>query len=44
MSDFGPTEERLRRIEARVPGYPFEQMRLGRMTHHLQKTLRDGTN
>lgn len=44
MSDFGPTEERLRRIEARVPGYPFDQMRLGRMAYHLQKILRDRTN
>ena len=41
MSDFGPTEHRLRRIQARVPGFPFEQMLLVRMAYHLQKTLRD---
>jgi MarR family transcriptional repressor of emrRAB len=44
MSDFGPTEQRLRRIEARMPGYPLDPMRLVRMTYHLQKTLRDRTN
>jgi MarR family transcriptional repressor of emrRAB len=44
MSDFGPTEKRLRRIQALVPGFPFEQMLLVRMTSHLQKTLRDRSN
>ena len=41
MSAFGPTEQRLRRIQARMPGFPFQQMLLVRMVHHLQKTLRD---
>lgn len=44
MSDFGPTELRLRRIEARLPEFPVASMRLVRMTYHLQKTLRDATN
>jgi MarR family transcriptional repressor of emrRAB len=44
MSDFGPTEERLRRIQARAPGFPVDAMLLVRMTHHLQKTLRDKSN
>ncbi len=44
MSDFGPTEQRLRRIEARMPSFPFASMQLVRMTYHLQKTLRDTTN
>jgi MarR family transcriptional repressor of emrRAB len=44
MSDFGPTEQRLRRIQARLPGFPFEAMLLVRMAHHLQKTLRDRSN
>lgn len=41
MSDFGPTEQRLRRIQARMPGFPFEEMLLVRMAYHVQKTLRD---
>jgi MarR family transcriptional repressor of emrRAB len=44
MSDFGPTEQRLRRIQARLPGFPYGQMLLVRMAHHLQKTLRDKSN
>lgn len=44
MSDFGPTEKRLRRVQARVPGFPFEAMLLVRMAHHLQKALRDRSN
>jgi MarR family transcriptional repressor of emrRAB len=44
MSDFGPTEKRLRRVQARVPGFPFEEMLLVRMAYHLQKTLRDRSN
>ncbi|NIA56893.1 MarR family transcriptional regulator [Massilia sp. TW-1] len=44
MSDFGPTELRLQRIEARMPGFPVGPMRLVRMTHQLQKMLRDATN
>ena len=44
MSDVGPTEERLRRIEARAPGFPVDAMLLVRMTHHLQKILRDKSN
>jgi MarR family transcriptional repressor of emrRAB len=44
MSDFGPTEKRLRRVQARMPGFPFEEMLLVRMSYHLQKTLRDRTN
>jgi len=44
MSDFGPTEKRLRRVRSRMPDFPFEQMLLVRMSYHLQKTLRDRTN
>lgn len=44
MSDFGPTEKRLRRIQAREPGFPVDAMLLVRMTHHLQKSLRDKSN
>lgn len=44
MSDFGPTEQRLRRVQARVPGFPFEKMLLVRMAYHLQKNLRDRSN
>jgi MarR family transcriptional repressor of emrRAB len=44
MSDFGPTEKRLRRVQARVPGFPFEEMLLTRMAYHLQKGLRDRSN
>lgn len=44
MSIFEPTEKRLRNIEARVPGFPFDPILLVRLTHHLQKRLRDRTN
>lgn len=44
MSDVGPTEQRLRRIQARLPGFPFEEMRLVRMVYQLQKSLRDRSN
>jgi MarR family transcriptional repressor of emrRAB len=44
MSEFEPTEKRLRNIQARVPGFPFEPIFLVRLTHHLQKRLRDRTN
>jgi MarR family transcriptional repressor of emrRAB len=44
MSDFDPTEQRLRRIQARLPGFPFKEMLLVRMAHHLQKSLRDRSN
>jgi MarR family transcriptional repressor of emrRAB len=44
MSDFGPTEKRLRLVETRVPGFPVEQMLLVRMNYQLQKNLRDRTN
>jgi MarR family transcriptional repressor of emrRAB len=44
MSDFGPTEQRLRRVQARVPGFPFEEMLLVRMASYLQKALRDRSN
>jgi MarR family transcriptional repressor of emrRAB len=44
MSDFGPTEKRLRNIEARVPDFPYEPILLVRLNHHLQKRLRDRTN
>jgi MarR family transcriptional repressor of emrRAB len=44
MSDSGPTEKRLRNIEARVPGFPYEPILLVRLNHHLQKRLRDRTN
>jgi len=44
MSDFGPTDQRLRRVEARLPGFPVDAMRMVRMTNHLNKTFRDRTN
>jgi MarR family transcriptional repressor of emrRAB len=44
MSDFGPTEKRLRNILARVPDFPYEPILLVRLNHHLQKKLRDRTN
>lgn len=44
MSGFAPTDKRLKTIHARMPGFPLEPMRLVRMTHHLQKILRDKTN
>jgi MarR family transcriptional repressor of emrRAB len=44
MSDFGPTEKRLQRIQARIPAFPFSEMLLVRMAYHLQKTLRDRSN
>lgn len=44
MSGFGPTNQRLQTIHARMPGFPLEAMRLVRMTHHMQKILRDRTN
>ena len=44
MSEFEPTEKRLRNIQARVPGFPFEPTLLVRLGHHLQKRLRDRTN
>jgi MarR family transcriptional repressor of emrRAB len=44
MSGFGPTNKRLQTIQARMPEFPLEAMRLVRMTYHLQKKLRDKTN
>ncbi|ALK97625.1 MarR family transcriptional regulator [Massilia sp. WF1] len=44
MSDFGPTDERLRRVATRMPGFALEPMRLVRMSYQLQKGLRDTTN
>jgi MarR family transcriptional repressor of emrRAB len=44
MSEFEPTESRLRNIQARLTGFPFAPMLLVRMGYHLQKTLRDRTN
>jgi MarR family transcriptional repressor of emrRAB len=44
MSGFAPTDKRLQTIHARMPGFPLAPMRLVRMTHHLQKILRDKTN
>lgn len=44
MSDFGPTEKRLQRVQARVPGFPYSEMLLVRMAHYMQKALRDRSN
>jgi MarR family transcriptional repressor of emrRAB len=44
MSSFAPTDKRLQTIHARMPEFPLEPMRLVRMTHHLQKILRDKIN
>jgi MarR family transcriptional repressor of emrRAB len=44
MSGFAPTDKRLQTIHARMAAFPLEPMRLVRMTHHLQKILRDKTN
>lgn len=44
MSEFEPTEKRLRNIQARIPDFPYEPIMLVRLNHHLQKRLRDRTN
>jgi MarR family transcriptional repressor of emrRAB len=44
MSGFARTDKRLQTIHARMPEFSLEPMRLVRMTHHLQKILRDKTN
>ena len=44
MSDLGPTEKRLRNIQARMPDFPYEPILLVRLSYHLQKRLRDRTN
>ncbi|WP_026354926.1 MarR family winged helix-turn-helix transcriptional regulator [Massilia niastensis] len=44
MSNFGPTDERLRRVQARMPGFAVEPMRVARMIFLLHKTLRDEMN
>lgn len=41
---FGATDERLRRVQARMPAFALDPMRLVRMTALLQKKLRDATN
>lgn len=44
MSVFESTSKRLHKVQARMPGFPIEQMRLMRMTYHIQKKMRDLTN
>lgn len=44
MSGFDATDKRLQRIQSRMPEFPFQKMRLLRMTNHLQRTLRDLNN
>lgn len=44
MSEFGATDERLKRVKARMPGFALEPMRLARMIYLVQKKLRDQMN
>jgi MarR family transcriptional repressor of emrRAB len=44
MSVFESTNKRLQKVSARIAGFPVEQMRLMRMTYHIQKNMRDLTN
>ncbi|MDB5933262.1 MAG: MarR family transcriptional regulator [Massilia sp.] len=44
MSGFASTNKRLQTIQARMPEFPLEPMRLVRMTYHLQRILREKTN
>lgn len=44
LSDFGPVDERLRRVHARMPSFALEPTRLARMTSLLQKVLREAMN
>lgn len=44
MSGFAATNKRLQMMGTRLPDFPLDAMRLIRMTHHLQKALRDRTS
>jgi len=44
MSVFESTNKRLQNVSARIADFPVEQMRLMRMTYHIQKNMRDLTN
>lgn len=44
MTDFDATYKRLQNINDRMPGFPLQLMRLMRMTHHVQKGMKDVTN
>lgn len=44
MSSFEATKKRLKNIHARMPEFPEDLMRLMRMTHHIQKRMKDLTN
>jgi MarR family transcriptional repressor of emrRAB len=44
MDDFGPIDERLQRVHARMPTFALEPARLARMTALLQKVLREAMN
>jgi MarR family transcriptional repressor of emrRAB len=44
MSSFTATRKRLKNIHARMPDFPEDQMRLMRMTYHIQKRMKDLTN
>jgi MarR family transcriptional repressor of emrRAB len=44
MSSFDATSKRLKNIQARLPAFPEELIRLMRMTHHVQKRMKDLSN
>jgi MarR family transcriptional repressor of emrRAB len=41
---FESTEKRMQQLKRRIPEFPLEPMRLMRLTHHIQKTMRDVSN
>ncbi|UGQ47594.1 MarR family winged helix-turn-helix transcriptional regulator [Massilia endophytica] len=44
MSSFEATDKRLKTIRSRMPAFPEDLMRLLRMTHHVQKRVKDLSN
>jgi len=44
MSSFDATNKRLKNISSRMPAFPEDQIRLLRMTHHVQKRVKDLAN
>ncbi|MES2260778.1 MAG: MarR family transcriptional regulator [Pseudomonadota bacterium] len=44
MSSFDATDKRLQNLHQRIPGFPEDLVRLLRMTHHIQKRMKDLSN
>ncbi|AXA91892.1 MarR family winged helix-turn-helix transcriptional regulator [Massilia sp. YMA4] len=44
MSSFDATNKRLQTIRSRIPAFPEDQMRLLRLTYHVQKRMKDLSN